>query len=124
MCLGVIAAAFILTVDDGTVHFVGVRLPMTCTLYEWFHIKCATCGMTRAFVYAAHGNLSAAADMNPMWPVAAAAFLIEIAYRVAALASWPSPLPKRLRIAHALLLIAAALAILCHWAIYLLSLLR
>jgi hypothetical protein len=62
--------------------------------------------------------------MSVMWPLVAAMFLIEIIYRALALAKWPTPLSKRLRLGHAVVLALAVTIILCHWVIYLLSLLK
>jgi hypothetical protein len=58
LCLAIFAAAFMLGVDDNGVYLLGRKLPLTCTMYQTFHVKCATCGLTRAFAYAAHGNFA------------------------------------------------------------------
>jgi hypothetical protein len=123
-CVGIFAAAFMLSADDSGVNLLGWKLPMTCSLYKTFHIKCATCGMTRAFVYAAHGNWARANEMNSIWPVVAAAFFFEMLYRVVTLSAWPAKAARPLRVGHAAVLAGAIAVVLGHWAIYLTSLLR
>lgn len=48
-----------------------VNGPVTCLLKWCTGMDCPFCGMTRAFVFAAHGNLTAANQFNPAWPIAA-----------------------------------------------------
>jgi hypothetical protein len=56
-----------------------VLLPVICPLKLATGLDCPLCGMTRAFVFAVHGNLAAASAFNPAWPVAASLLVAVVA---------------------------------------------
>jgi hypothetical protein len=43
-----------------------IPLPETCTLYSRFGIDCPGCGLTRGFIYLAHGDPISAWELNPL----------------------------------------------------------
>jgi len=119
VCGTIVAASFILDVDDGGVYIFGWRWPLKCSMRERFGVNCATCGLTRAFCYAAHGDIARAFEMNPVWPAVATAVLLEIVYRLAALAVWPRKLGTKLVTGHAWVMVGVALLLIGHWFLYL-----
>ena len=52
--------------------------PAICPLKIATGLDCPFCGMTRAFVFAAHGDLSAASGFNPGWPLAAVMVIVAV----------------------------------------------
>lgn len=78
-------------------------------------IPCATCGMTRAFVHLAHGDLARAIAASPLGALAAAvawAFALLALARLAAGRSWPRVAPGTARAAA----LAGGAALLANWA--------
>ena len=92
-------------------------LPYACPFKALTGLPCATCGMTHAFVYLAHGELRAALAASPLGALlAGAAWLFaaaDAAFFALALAL-PLPLPGP-RTARALA-IAGLIALLANWA--------
>jgi hypothetical protein len=90
-------------------------LGYTCPLRGLAGIPCATCGMTRAFVHLAHGDLARAFAASPLGAVlAAGAWLYALAdlARLAMGAPFPAASPRALRAAAAL----GIAALLANWA--------
>lgn len=82
----VLVLAFALEVRSPTQ--VGIRgiegvLPPSCRFRTWTGLDCPSCGLTRAFISIAHGDLSAALAFNPVSPLVFAAFLFQVPYRAA-----------------------------------------
>lgn len=67
--------------SDVAVRGVGFVLPPSCRFRSWTGLDCPSCGLTRAFVSIAHGDLTAAISFNPIGPLVFAAFLFQIPYR-------------------------------------------
>jgi len=90
-------------------------LPYACPFKALTGVPCATCGMTHAFVYLAHGELRAALAASPLGALLAGAAWLFAAADAAffALALTP-PLPGP-RTARALA-IAGLIALLANWA--------
>jgi hypothetical protein len=92
-----------------------LAVPYACPLRALAGIPCATCGMTRAFVHLAHGEVVLALSASPLGALLAAGAwlyaLLDLA-RVAAGAPLPSPGPRALRAAAAL----GGAAVLANWA--------
>ena len=66
--------------DHRAVFFPGFsqRVPETCAAYRFFGVNCPGCGLTRTFIHAAHGELAAAMDLNPIGLLAFAFTVIQI----------------------------------------------
>ncbi len=80
----VIVLAFALEVRSPTQ--VAIRgfdsvLPPSCRFRSWTGLDCPSCGLTRAFVSIAHGDLAAALRFNPVSPLVFLAFLFQVPYR-------------------------------------------
>jgi hypothetical protein len=123
LCTGIIAAAVALDVDDSGVYMLGVRMPVHCTTYETFGIRCPSCGLTRAMCYAAHGRTTEAFRMNAAWPAVAAVLLLEIPYRIFAVFRWPAKVPFPVFVVHIAVVCVAGAALLGQWLVYLRGLL-
>jgi hypothetical protein len=92
-CL-IIIASFLLRVhpDKEKVGLQGVNsisLPPLCLSYEWFGIRCPGCGLTRSFIFLAHGDLQASMSIHPLGWLLACAVLLQIPYRIHAIYVWP-----------------------------------
>lgn len=63
-----LAAACLVTGQDGEVRLplFDVQLPETCALKARFGIACPGCGLTRSFVYLAHGELMQAYQIHSL----------------------------------------------------------
>jgi len=92
-----------------------LRLGWECPLRAATGIPCATCGMTRAFVSAAQGDLPAAFGASPLGALLALgcwAFALLAAVRVVAGRPWPALPPRAARGA----VLAGAAALAANWA--------
>ncbi len=90
-------------------------LPYLCPFKALTGLPCATCGMTHAFVYLAHGSPRAALAASPLGALLAAgawAFAAADAVRLAL--ALPLPAPDR-RLARTLT-IGGLIALLANWA--------
>jgi hypothetical protein len=75
----------------------GYPLPPLCMSQNWFGVACPGCGLTRSFVYLAHGQWEAAWQIHRLGWLVAAALLLQIPYR--ALCLWSN---DRFRLSHRL----------------------
>jgi hypothetical protein len=92
-----------------------LALPFTCPLRGLAGIPCATCGMTRAFVHLAHGDVARAFAASPLGALLAAGawlYAVADAVRLALGAPLPLPGPRALRAVAAL----GIAAVLVNWA--------
>lgn len=92
-----------------------LALGSTCPFRALTGIPCATCGMTRAFVRLAHGDLPGALSASPLGALAAGAcwlFAAAAALRLALGLPWPEIRPRLAR----KLAVAGLLALLANWA--------
>ncbi len=90
-------------------------LPYACPFRALTGLPCATCGMTHAFVYLAHGQLRAALEASPLGALlAGAAWLLAAAdgVRLALGLPLPFPPPRAVRA----LAFAGLIALLANWA--------
>jgi hypothetical protein len=92
-----------------------LSLPFTCPLRGMAGIPCATCGMTHAFVYLAHGRVADAVVASPLGALlAGVAWLLAVAdlVRLARGAPLPAVSARLVRAATG----AGVLALLANWA--------
>lgn len=93
----------------------GLALGFGCPFRALTGVPCATCGMTRAFVRLAHGQLAGALAASPLGALLAGGswlFAAAAALRLAAGVPWPALPPAAPR----RLAVAALLALLANWA--------
>lgn len=55
--------------NDAFVTLVGRELHWACSFKQAFGVPCPNCGMTRSVVFALHGQLGRAFEMNPAGPL-------------------------------------------------------
>jgi len=82
--LAILIAAALLRVEGGTrviLPLANRTLPELCYWRVMFHMDCPGCGMTRCFISAAHGDLSAAAGYNPIGLLLFIGLIAQIPYR-------------------------------------------
>jgi hypothetical protein len=92
-----------------------LAVPFTCPLRGMVGIPCATCGMTHAFVYLAHGRFPDAVAASPLGAaLAGGAWLLALADLVRLALGAPLPaVPARLVRAAA---VSGVVALLVNWA--------
>ena len=87
----VIVLAFLLEVHAGervAFRFLpGWPLPETCPSRRLLHVNCPGCGLTRSFVYLAHGDWRASWNVNRVGIPLALVVVLQIPYRLWALCS-------------------------------------
>lgn len=81
ICAVVIAAAFLLTPSTVELSFFGWDVPVLCAFRRVTGWPCPGCGLTRSFVFLAHGQLGDAFRMNVFGPVAFGWVLAQIPWR-------------------------------------------
>jgi hypothetical protein len=86
---GVVAFAFLLQVrEDSRVELrllPGYPLPETCATHQLFGVDCPGCGLTRSFIHLSRWDWRASLAVHRLGWLIAAAVLLQIPYRVAAL---------------------------------------
>lgn len=87
--LAVVALAFLLEVrTDQRVFLRGfpeLPLPEMCLSRSWLHVECPGCGLTRSFVYLAHGHWSESWHVHRFGWLLALTVAAQIPYRLVAL---------------------------------------
>ena len=86
VCLSGVTLAFVLAPGSERVAMFGVEIPEICVWKRAFGISCPGCGMTRSWVYLAHGDWRTALSMNVLGPIVFLAALFQIP--LAALRLW------------------------------------
>lgn len=85
MAVGVVVASLLLEIrshEHVVLPFVNVTLPGTCTFRESTGMPCPGCGLTRAFISVAHGEIRDAWRYNPAGFLFFAIVVFQIPYRV------------------------------------------
>jgi hypothetical protein len=112
LACGVIVLSFVLQVrsdDHAAFCFLpNWPIPSSCPSQAIFHVGCPGCGLTRSFVFLAHGEWQRAFAKHRVGWLLAAAVVLQIPYRLAGLLGRnPLPLGKRLPKLFGMVLIAA-----------------
>lgn len=79
--LGVVGMALLLAPSTEALSFFGVEVPVLCTFRRLTGVGCPGCGLTRSFVFLAHGQLQAALQMNLLGPPLFGFVLAQIPWR-------------------------------------------
>jgi hypothetical protein len=93
--LVVILAILLQVRPDGRVQFwlaPGLPLPESCPSYAYFGVKCPGCGLTRSFIYLAHGSWAESWHVHRIGWLLAAAVVVQFPYRILALRRPDRPL--------------------------------
>lgn len=92
----VIAASFLLRVESAEeVKLSEFALPPLCLSRAWFGVTCPGCGLTRSFVYLAHGEWSASWHAHRIGWILAVLVVLQIPYRIHGLCHPGKPLLSR-----------------------------
>jgi hypothetical protein len=83
--LVVMVIALTASSSDEVVQLFGYDVPIMCTWRRLFGVSCPGCGMTRSFVFMAHGAIIEAFRMNMLGPPLFTVVLVQIPYRAARL---------------------------------------
>jgi hypothetical protein len=90
LAIGVIACSFLLEAhSDQRVAFrflPDYPLPETCLAHSMFGVSCPGCGLTRSFIYLAHGDWQTSLKMHRLGWLLALAILFQLPYRFFCLA--------------------------------------
>jgi hypothetical protein len=70
-------------------------LPQLCLSRAWFGLDCPGCGLTRSFIYLAHGRWSASLHVHRLGWLFAAAVVVQFPYRLLSLRRPDRPLLPR-----------------------------
>lgn len=81
VCAAVLIVAVVAQPGADVVHLFGHALPGMCVFRATFGIPCPGCGMTRSFVFLAHGDPRAAFAMNVLGPALFVLTAAQIPYR-------------------------------------------
>jgi hypothetical protein len=90
VCGAVVLAAVVLTPGADAVSWFGVEIPVVCGFRRFTGWPCPGCGLTRSFVFMAHGQLLAAFRVHALGPLLFAVVASQVPwrlYRVAATAA-------------------------------------
>lgn len=123
LACGIILLSFALFVrDDEHAAFAflpNVPIPSTCPSQTIFGVDCPGCGLTRSFIFLAHGDWRAAYFRNRAGWLLAAAVVLQIPYRlVALLGRNRQPLGRRVPEIVGILLIVALIG---NWMLHMLG---
>jgi hypothetical protein len=75
--------------------------------------------MTRSVSALGHGELSKAMEYHVLGPMVFCFIIIQIPYRIWALAKMPKPVTKTIRKTHAVLAAVVVVAVFINWLVYL-----
>lgn len=78
VCAASISLAFLLAPGSERVAIAGWEIPEICLWKNLFGWSCPGCGMTRSWVYLAHGDWMSAFRMNALGPILFLAAAIQI----------------------------------------------
>ncbi|MEZ4235948.1 MAG: DUF2752 domain-containing protein [Myxococcota bacterium] len=80
-CAAILVAAALMSPSTETLTLFGHPIPVMCTFRRLTGWSCPGCGLTRSFVFLAHGRFAAAWVMNPLGPFGFAWVIAQIPYR-------------------------------------------
>src|ERR1051325_5280429 len=82
----VVIGSFVLTVYPtgrvGPAGLPALLLPPLCLTQQWFGIACPGCGLTRSFIFLAHGDVAASWQVHRLGWLVAALVVLQFPYRV------------------------------------------
>ena len=81
LCAGILLVAALMSPSEQMLTFFGIEIPIMCGFRRTFGIPCLGCGMTRSFVFLAHGHPIEAFQMNVIGPFLFAFLASQVPYR-------------------------------------------
>lgn len=82
VAVGVLALAATMSPSPAVLHLFGHEVPTLCTFRLLTGESCPGCGLTRSFVFLAHGQLTDAFRMNVLGPPLFVALAAQVPYRL------------------------------------------
>ena len=82
MSAGILGLAAAMHTTEAWVYLFGYKIPILCGFRQLTGYPCPGCGMTRSFVFLAHGHVLEAFKLNPMGPFLFLFFLVQPPYRL------------------------------------------
>jgi hypothetical protein len=117
--LAIVTLSRLVHIDIAGVYLFGIKWPIHCLLNHMFGIKCALCGITHSFAVTAHGNLAGAFEYHRIGPLLFAFTVMQIPYRIYALAISPRRINRKIKKTHMTFAVVVCVAMLINWFIYL-----
>ncbi len=117
--LAIVMLSRLVHVDVAGVYLLGIKWPIHCMLNHTFGIKCALCGITHSFAETAHGNLANAFEYHRIGPLLFAFTVLQIPYRIYALAISPRRINRKVKKMHMTFAVVVCVAMFINWLIYL-----
>ena len=111
-------ASFAFTLDEMGLYLCGWKWPIHCVLNHLFGIKCAFCGMTRSFTAMAEGDIAGAFEYHRCGGVLFMYVLLQIPYRIWAIAISPRRLKAGVRRVNYIFAAFVAGTIFVNWLMY------
>ena len=81
MCAVVVALSVFMSTDAQTAHLFGWEVPPLCVFKAFLGRECWGCGLTRSFIFTAHGQVHDGFDMHKLGPILWVACAAQIPYR-------------------------------------------
>jgi hypothetical protein len=85
----IVLLAILITPSSEMLSLFGVEIPVMCSFRSMFGMPCPGCGLTRSFVFLAHGRPLEGLFMNPMGPFLFAIVAFQLPYRLWRLRAGP-----------------------------------
>lgn len=82
LCGGILLLALVITPSTEMLDLFGQEIPVLCGFRKMFGIPCPGCGMTRSFVFLAHGDLVSGFRMNLLGPPLFAFVFAQVPFQV------------------------------------------
>ena len=119
ICAAIVVGSCLFDIDHVGLHLFGFKWPVHCFLNHTFNIKCALCGITHSFCAMADGDFSSAVQYYRLGPLLFSFIILQIPYRIWAIAVSPKRINARIRKVHTGLIAVVIAAIFINWLIYL-----
>jgi len=119
ICVAIVVGSCLFDIDRVGLYLFGFKWPVHCFLNHTFGIKCALCGITHSLCAMANGNFSSAVQYHHLGPVLFSFIILQIPYRIWAIAVSPKRINVKIRKIHTALIAVVIIAIFINWLVYL-----
>lgn len=119
ICASLVILPALFSIDQVGVYFLGIKWPMHCALHQILGVRCALCGMTRAFTSMSHGDIANSFNYHHAGPLLYCFLVMQSLYRLVAIIRYPRKIRKFWRKLNLFTIIIIAIYILIDWLIYL-----
>lgn len=115
LCVVLIAASYIFTLNELGVHFFGFKWHIHCFLNHTFGTKCVFCDMISSLTSMAHGQFTQAFNFHWLGPILFTFIALQIPYRLWAIIKFPKKIHPFLRNLNKLAIALTIIAIFITW---------